>query len=400
MWYIILGLLSGIYLLINLVLPSYLGGFIGAYVVRPAIWVLFALTVFLIAKREELNIYKFTKSKRWEIGRSPFHAALLIGGFQVSLSIIAGIFYGFGNSPYSFATMAIITNIFFVFSALIGIELARAYIVKTWTSTRTNITFALGAIMTIFMLISIPLSDYLSLNLSEPAITAKFIGETIIPLIAMNLFAAYLAYLGGALAAIGYMGIIQGFQWFSPVLPDLDWTIAALIGTLAPAIGFIVIQNSIQIFEKTPRSRKKRRKKKDPALGWTALAAVCVVFIFFSTGFFGVQPTIIYSGSMRSTLDVGDIVLIHDLPFEEINEGDIIQYKTEEMVLPVVHRVHDIYESENGIVFITKGDDNDLPDSEPILPGSIMGKVVFNIPKIGWIPITVKNVFYKIGLKI
>lgn len=82
----------------------------------------------------------------------------------------------------------------------------------------------------------------------------------------MGLFASYLAYLGGALPAIGYMGLLKGFEWFSPILPDLDWALAALIGTIAPAIGFIIIQNSIQINQKTTSNRRKRLKKTDPAL--------------------------------------------------------------------------------------------------------------------------------------
>ena len=400
MWYIILGLLSAIYLLINLVLPSILGGFFGAYVARPILWILLALTVFLIAKNEGLNIYKFKKIRKWEIGRNPFEAALLIGGFQVSLMVIAGLFFGFGESPYAFTPFAILTNILFVMSALIGIELARAYLVKKWTSTRRNITLVIGLITVLFMLIAIPPSDFLVLNFNDPAVAVKFIGETMIPLFAMSLFASYLAYLGGALAAIGYMGVLQAFQWFSPVLPDLDWAVTALIGTLAPAIGFLIIQNSIQLMQKTPGGKRKRKKKKDPALSWTAVATICVVFIFFSTGFFGVQPTVIYSGSMRNSIDVGDIVLISEVPIDEIHVGDIIQFKNENMSIPVIHRVYEIYENEDSKVFVTKGDANDKPDREPVMPSHIMGKVVFNLPKIGWVPITLKNIIYKIGVKI
>lgn len=400
MWYIILGLLSAIYLLINLVLPSIIGGFFGAYVARPLLFILLAITIFLIAKHEGLNIFKFKKIRRWEIGKDPFQAALLIGSFQVSLLVIAGLFFGFGESPYAFTPFAILTNIFFVMSALIGIELARAYLVKKGTSNKRKITLTIALVTLIFMLIAIPPTDYFVLNFSDPAASIKFIGETMIPLLAMSLFASYLAYLGGALAAIGYMGVLQAFQWFSPVLPDLDWAVTALIGTLAPAIGFLIIQNSIQLMQKTPGGKRKRKKKKDPALSWTAVATICVVFVFFSTGFLGVQPTIIYSGSMRSAIDVGDIVLVSEMPVDEIQKGDIIKFKNENMSIPVVHRIYDIYEGESNKVFVTKGDDNNDPDREPVLPGHVMGKVVFNLPKIGWIPIIIKEILYKIGIKI
>ena len=400
MWYLIIGLLSLIYLLTNLILPSTIGGFWGAYVARPILFILLAITVYIIAKQEGLNITRFKKIKKWEIGKTPFQAALMIGGFQVSLMVLAGLFFGFGKSPYSFTPIAIITNIIFVFTALIGIELARAYLVKKGTSSRKNFTISIGLIALLFLIIAIPPTDFLVLNFSDPIVAIKFIGETIIPIFAMSLFAAYLAYLGGALAAIGYMGVIECFQWFSPVLPDLDWAVAALIGTIAPAIGFLIIQNSIQIMQKMPNSRRKRKKIKDPALGWTAIATICVVFIFFSVGFFGVQPTIIYSGSMRDSIDVGDIVLISETEIDEIQVGDIIQYQNQNMSIPVIHRVHEIYEEEDSTLFITKGDANSDPDREPVLPDHIMGKVVFNVPKLGWIPITIKSMLYKIGIKI
>ena len=323
MWYLILGLLSGIYLLTSIVLPSMVGGFIGTYILRPVIWILFGLTVYLIARNDGLKILNFNKVRRWEILKSPFQAAILIASFQIALTLIAGIFFGFGNSPYSFAPLAIITNLIFVFSALIGIEIARSYFVKIGTKSRRKITLIIALISILFMFFMLKPSDFTPLYTNDPALILQFFGEKIIPLLAMSLFVTYIAYLGGALAAIGYMGVLQGFQWLSPVLPNLDWTVASLIGTLAPAIGFLIIQNNIQLSLKKPsRGRRKRKAKGDPAISWTAIAAIGVVLIFFSSGYLGAQPTIIYSGSMRGEIDVGDIVLIADVEMEDIKVGE------------------------------------------------------------------------------
>lgn len=384
MWYVIIGLITIIYAIINIVIPSVFAGFIGTYIIRPCLWISLAIITIIIAKHEGLNIWNFKKIRKWEIGKTPFHAALLIGGFHVSLLVIAGLFFGFGKSPYSFTPSGIAINILFVASALFGIEISRSYIIKKGTSTRRDITLILAFTAILFMLIIIPLTEFTTLNANEPAEIIKFIGEIMIPALAVSLFASYLAYLGGALSAIGYVGILQAFQWFSPVLPDLDWALMALIGTLGPAIGFLIIQNSIQL---TIGGRSIKRKKiKDPSLSWICVSLVCVILIFFSFGYLGVQPTVIYSGSMRPSLDVGDIVIISELPIDEIKEGDIIQYRTEN--IPIVHRVYDVSDTK---VFLTKGDDNDKPDSDPVIAGQIMGKVIFTIPKIGWISIYVKN---------
>jgi len=389
MWYIILALITIIYIYLNVLTPSF--SMFETYVIRPLIWCFLAIITYIVANREGLNILKFRRVRKWDIGNSPFQAALLIAGFQISFLIIFGLIVGFGRSPYSFTPLSILINIFFVTSALIGIELSRAYLIKKGSPGKKNITLILALVTVLFTLIYISPDQILALDVNEPAAFVKFIGETIIPLLAMSLFASYLAYLGGALPAIGYMGLLKGFEWFSPILPDLDWALAALIGTIAPAIGFIIIQNSIQINQKTSSNRRKRLKKTDPALSWTAVSIICVFIVFFSTGFFGVQPTVIYSGSMRPSFDAGDIVIISEVPIEEIQIGDIIQYKIENSSIPVIHRVFEIQEEDNVKFFITKGDDNDEPDSNPVYAEQIMGKAVFTVPKLGWIPITFKE---------
>ena len=400
MWYLILSTLIIISLLFNIILTSFFGSPIGAYIIKPAIWISFALLVFLIANKEGINIWKFKAMRRWRLAKSPFQASLLIGGFQVSLLIIAGLFMGFGKSPYSFTPLGILINIVFVGSALFALEFSRTYLIKKGTSTTNRkLTLFLGLITILFMLVNIRLIDITALSLNDPVTIAEFIGVTAIPLLAMSLLASYLAYLGGALAAIGYMGTLQAFQWFSPVLPDLDWALTALIGTIGPAIGFLIIQSSVQLTrEERIKSRKRGKRIKDPALSWVAISIVSVLLIFFSFGLLGVQPTVIYSGSMQPSMDVGDVVIISDVPVDTIEEGDVIQYRTTNAY--VIHRVHEIHEEAGQKLFITKGDANDGPDHTPIIPEQIRGKAIFTVPKIGWIPIFFKSMFNQVGLSI
>ncbi len=185
--------------------------------------------------------------------------------------------------------------------------------------------------------------------------------------------------------------MLQAFEWYSPILPDLDWALIALVGTIGPAVGFMIIQSSIQTTEPASRRKIKRGQTIDPTLSWTAVSVICLLLVFFSFGFMGVQPTTIYSGSMRPAIDVGDVVIIQDTPVEEIQKGDIIQYKMPNQTIPIVHRVHEKYEENNTVVFITKGDANNQPDNAPVLPEQVIGKCVYTIPEIGWIPITVKE---------
>jgi signal peptidase len=387
MWYIVLGLLAAIYLTLNYVLT---GGFFEVYIIRPMLWIILAIVTFIIAHSEGLSILKFKKILRWNLGRTPVHAGLLLGGFQVALLIIVGLFFNFGESPYSFAPTSIITNIFFIGSLLVGTELSRAYIIKkATTSTRRYTTLILLFTTIIYMFILIKPSDFAVLDFSDPQAALEFAGAVIVTALAMNLLASYLSYLGGATAAIGYMGTILAFEWFSPILPDPHWTILAMIGTIAPAIGFVVLQNSIQPF--IEKKRKHRFKRKASGHSWTIIAVFTLVMVFFSYGYLGVEPTVIYSGSMRPEFEVGDIVIVDDIKVELIKEGDIIQYVRDNVT--ILHRVVEISEKDNKIEFITKGDANAKPDSELVVAEQITGKAIFTIPKIGWIQIYVKEFF-------
>ena len=51
-----------------------------------------------------------------------------------------------------------------------------------------------------------------------------------------NLFATYL---GGSWTSIIYLGVIQGFHWFS-LLPALIWINTALIGILSPNFFYVL----------------------------------------------------------------------------------------------------------------------------------------------------------------
>lgn len=393
MWYIILGLLSLFYLLLNTIIPQQ--GALGAYLLRPVLWILLAIACLLLASYKGLSIIRFKRVRRWHLGNNPQHSGLLLGGFQVALLIIVGLFAGFGSSPYAFTPLAILQNIFYVGSFLIGMEISRTFLIKRGTQTKKNTTLTLGLTTLLFVLIQINPTQLTNLLTADTVKILEFIGKTLITSISINLLACYLAYMGGATASMAYVGTLLAFEWFSPILPNPHWTIAALVGTLAPAIGFIILQNSIR----EPGETKKRHHKKiGIEQGWTAVAVFSVIMIFFSFGYIGVKPTVIYSGSMSPALEVGDIVFIQKVDPATIKPGDIIQYYQYNVF--IIHRVISINTTEGTTNFITKGDGNEAPDIEPVPAYLVQGKAQFTIPKLGWVQIFVRNIIRNIGIPI
>jgi signal peptidase len=377
-WWLLLGLLAGIYLLINLALPLLtINASVKAYVLQPLLWGLLAGAVLLLPR--------YRPVAKLRIRSSFIQLALMIGFFQVAILVIGGLFSGFGQSPYSFTPLGIITNLIFVGSMLIGMEMSRAWLVNRLGKRHTFLALAFVALL--YTLLAIPLAQIQGLGPALESVT--FLNSTLLPSLAENLLATFLALLAGPLAAIVYRGTLLAFWWFLPALPDLPWVLQGLIGTVVPIVGLVVVQRFYAA--KTERGRRGRAKEGRFPVGWIVTTIVAVAIIWFSVGLFPFHPALVGSGSMRPAMDVGDVVIIAKVPADTVTEGDIIQFRQGDDT--VMHRVVEIQEIEGATFFITQGDANNEPDDDPVIPENVVGKLVLTIPKIGWVAIAIKNFF-------
>ena len=355
-----------------------------AYIIPSICWSLLALITLYICGPEKIRLWF---SKPLTI------MAASIAALQIVVLVFTAFFTGFGRSPYAFTPTAIAINIAYFSSALLGLELSRAYLIKSIPKRKIFTGIALTALFYTF--ISFPLTRFLTLG--APADTAKFLGSDLLPTLAQSLLATYLALLGGPTASIAYLGTLTAFEWLSPILPNPAWTIKALINTLIPTIGFLTINQTVSPFKlmqvgiisRSEATGRIRRAKKSIALSWTTIAIIAVILVWGSTGLLGFQPNIIASGSMRPTLEVGDIAVTVQTSPEAIKIGDIIQYWKQGEPAPTIHRAIEIYKSGATTYIVTKGDANTAPD-DPITPTGTVGKVIFVIPKLGWISIHLK----------
>jgi signal peptidase len=376
--WITLALLAGIYLATNLGLAKLIGGFAGSYIVTPLLWLIIgAVAIFLPRYR--------TAAKLKDRG-SIIQLALMVGFFQMVLFIIGGLFSGFGKSPYSFTPTGIATNLLFVAAMLFGMEFSRAWLVNHLG--RKHVFLALAFVAVIYTMLSVPLAQLTSIRLEVNSI--DFVNSALLPSLAENLLATFLALMAGPVPALLYRGILQAFWWFSPVLPDLPWMFKGLIGTAMPIVGLVLI-NSLYSPQVGPK--KGRRAESGSITGWIITTVAAVGIIWFTVGLFPFQPALVGSGSMEPKMYPGDVVIIAKVPTDNIITGDVIQFRVAEGVT-VMHRVIDIEETEDGGKnFITKGDANDEPDSDPVIPDNVVGKAVMTIPKIGWASVAVKEFF-------
>ena len=364
-------------------LSNFHPGGLMAYVFPSVCWGLLALAT--------LWACGFKRIKSWFDKRVTIVAAL-VAIFYIIIYMDIGLFTGFGRSPLSFTPRFLMINFILVSSTLLGMELSRAYLIKSFGKRRPFL--AIGLVTLLYSFISVSMIGLLSF--SDPLALTRFLGTGLLPVIAVNLLASYLAFIGGPIASIAYRAPLMALTWFSPILPNLSWGIEALLGVMVPTVSFLAINQFI------PTATLRRsgipaetkgfgRNRRSSLRGWMMASVLCVLVVWASTGLLGVQPTTVLSGSMRPTMDVGDMAIFRDVPADSIGPGDIIRFwRDGEMV---IHRVVEVSGEGDGRLFVTKGDANREPDVAPVYPSQVRGKVVLNIPKVGWAAITVKGFF-------
>ncbi len=370
-WLIPLGWLAIVYLLLNfglslLSLPPDLD----FYVVRPLLWASLFYTVYRAWKRSKLG--------KIHVDNSATLAGGLMGGVQIAILIILGILFQFGSSPYSHRLLPMLGNILHAGVMLLGVEYARNYLVRLFS--RRSATFAVVFSALLFAFVLLPFRQIT--RFASPAAFVQMLGETILPTMAENMLASFLSLTGGPLAAIAYRGLLDAFEWLSPILPNVEWIISALVGTLVPVIGLVTIQD---LYTPEPAEGQAEPKgEKSDAIGWLVISIVAVALIWFNTGALGYEPSVLSGPSMQPTIWAGDLVITKKMPAEEIQVGDIIKFYQDGKF--VVHRVIEIDNFDGQLTIITQGDNVNAPD-DPITEGQVVGKVVVILPKVGYVSV-------------
>jgi signal peptidase len=188
----------------------------------------------------------------------------------------------------------------------------------------------------------------------------------------------------------------MGFEWFSPILPDLPWAYYFFLGTVPPMAGFLVVQGAFMAKQGSTETEEHAEQGEGgmvmrlmATVATAALTTLLLAVILLNMGFLGFRSMVVISGSMSPTFNVGDIVITRSVPPEELAVGDVIRYRRNQV--NIVHRVLEIEKNNGEIVLTTKGDANntiDRPRPEPI---DVIGRSVMRVPKLGWLTIALSQ---------
>lgn len=304
----------------------------------------------------------------------------------IIMSLMAGFFDGFGKSPYDHSLMGILQNSIIIGSALVGQELVRAYVLNSTLGSGSK--WPIPLMIGFMTFINLPLAQLTNMTGSQDVMT--FVANIFLPTLSENILATYLVVYAGPIASVIYLGLVEAFEWLSPILPDLSWLTKGMLGMSVPIGALIMIS---QAYMKLTGHFKAYREKETKVYEWLPVTVICVLIIWFTVGVFPIYPSAIATGSMKPGINPGDVVLVKKVQdradIEALQIGDIIQFKKESIL--VNHRIIDIVEEDGEMKYRTKGDNNSAQDADLVVAEDIKGTVVEVVPKIGWPTLILKN---------
>ena len=97
----------------------------------------------------------------------------------------------------------------------------------------------------------------------------------------------------------------------------------------------------------------------------------------------GLYGFTVSTGSMEPAIKTGDYLISRKVRSDHIKVDDIITFIEENTI--ITHRVSEIINQDEEIMFITKGDGNNIEDDATVISENVISKYVFKIPMIGYI---------------
>ena len=127
--------------------------------------------------------------------------------------------------------------------------------------------------------------------------------------------------------------------------------------------------------------------------GVFAIAVVILLSMGVGTLTGQYRTVTVLTGSMRPTMDPGDVVIERPISSKSVKVGDVVTFHPPNSQLLVTHRVVEVGDENGHVTIRTKGDANNavdewdavLPDSQPVWVKAV------TIPKVGYFVVWVRN---------
>lgn len=151
-----------------------------------------------------------------------------------------------------------------------------------------------------------------------------------------------------------------------------------------------------------PRRLTRRRGRVTRVLASIMLGSVvlliAVVIVGMVLGLW--RFVVIDTGSMRPTLNPGDVAILTSEPTANLHRGQIVAFHPPgEPSLTVTHRAVSVEHTKHGVIFQTQGDANNARDQwRAHIVGNTVWHEAFRLPKFGYLAVWSQQRLVRFGL--
>ena len=101
---------------------------------------------------------------------------------------------------------------------------------------------------------------------------------------------------------------------------------------------------------------------------------------------FDARPLDVLSGSMEPVLGTGDISVVRSIAPLDARPGDIVTFRDpDNSARLITHRVGSMRVQGDAVVFVTRGDANNVSERWRVPADGEIARIVYRIPELGWV---------------
>lgn len=339
------------------------------YIIQPTLYLLGTIIILVFGEKK----YRISKKYAKDITSIVFTSVVIYS----IIYFFSGFVVSFGYNATNRTIPYFILNLWAFVGIIFCKEFIRYFLINN-LKTKNILKFGLF----ISILFTLP---YLT-NLFEIRNFQDFILvllDDFLPQLVISVFLTYVSYYGHYYSAFIYSGVYALLLLITPIIPKIDPLLVSIISMLVPLITFLYINSNII---KSKRNQKKEKKlSKTFYIIYFSLLSFCILI---GLNVLPIYPVVIATNSMYPFINVGDIVILEKIEYDELKVGDIIEYSMD--TYGIVHRIEKI--KANGDL-ITKGDNNQSIDVFAVKEKQVSGRYLTKIPYIGKLTLYVYDFF-------
>lgn len=288
-----------------------------------------------------------------------------------------GLLSGYVRSPYNRSIMGVIKNTAYLLLFYVVLELLRYNITKK--GEKSKIVYISVIVFTSMIEISLGLLIY---NLSVKVEILKFLTILVVPIITKNIVLTSFSKKYGYEVTIIYQLVCNLYYYIMPIYPAFDYFLSSIVNFMQPVLVWALCKN---IFDKEEKEDLRNKHIVGKVVAGISLFLAIIIICLFSN-LFRYWIAVVGTGSMKPTINVGDIIIIDKKVSKEPNKlhiGDILVFEEKNVIY--THRIIDIENDNGNYKITTKGDrKGNAVDSWVVTNNEIIGVVKFKISYVGY----------------